>query len=170
MKQVIFVAILATLFVTSCKNEKKETPAIPVDNVKVTFDLISKVPETLELFYVNDTTWSFNREQILRQTIKGDSISQLVNFEIPNGMIPTYIRLDFTNNDQDVVVINSFKMTYKDKVFVAQDSLLSNYFSANNVEIDNKMKSVKVLKDKQDFDPFIYSTLFLKENFENAIK
>lgn len=163
-----FVTTLFTILIilSSCKNDTKEIPAKTVDTFKITFDLISKIPDTLDFFYTNDTVWNFNDEKHLRQPIVGDSLQQLVSFEIPDGTVPTFFRLDFNNKNQDTIFLNHFTATYKDKILVDQDSLMTNYFSPHNVEINNSKKAIIILKNNEDFDPFIFSTVYLKEKLQ----
>lgn len=167
----LFISIIFLTIFVSCKNDKKEdTQKIDSKIYKISFDLITEKPDSLQLFYCNDSVQNFVPEKSLWNSTVGDSLSQIISFELPEGLTPTYIRLDFTNKEQDKIVLNNLKVEYNSKVLLVQDSLFNNYFSYYGVEIQDSIRQIKIIKDEKSFDPFIYSTDILKEKIGKLTK
>ncbi len=166
-----FIFLFAvTLSVFSCKNNKNSDVKKEEKRFKVSFSLVAPKLDTLQLFYTNDTAWNFKEELSIRQPIKGDSLPQIVSFELPDGYQPNYIRLDFMNKDQDLIKIENVKFEL-DSVVVIKDSLYTRYFSLNQSEIQDTLQNVlKIKKDSEFFDPFIFSTDPLKVKMNSVVK
>lgn len=160
MKIRTLLTFVLVVFLFSCKNEKKNEEEKPkLKNYSVEFDLTIKKPDSLQLFYTDSINKDFSEERSLWIAVNGDTVPQLVKFEIPFGIVPNNIRLDFTNKSQEIVVLNNLKIGFKDKFFTENDSIIGKCFSINSgvIPVDS-LKTIDFTKNLEIYDPFIYST------------
>lgn len=172
MKKMIVAAFFAVLIVlSSCKNEKTVNETKPENNFKVTFDLTITQADSLQLFYSDKDIADFKENMSLWVPVQGDSVSQVVDFNLPEGIVPTALRLDFKKNSGEIS-FNNFKMTYKDKVYSANDSIIGYLFSTNSymTATDTTKTTVKFVESDSNFDPFIYSGNDLKNIISTFVK
>lgn len=170
MKRLVIVFLVLVISVLSCKkNEKSEIQKVE-KTFKVTFYLLSPKADTLQLFYTNDSTWNFSEKQSIHKPINGDSIPQIVTFELPNDFKPNYIRLDFNNKNQDSIQIENVVFDY-DTTALVKDSLFTRYFSRSGCELKDTINNVITLKKEGNkFDPFIYSSDLLRKKMNSVVK
>lgn len=171
MKIRTLLTFVLVVFLFSCNNEKKAEEKPILKNYSVEFGMNIKQPDSLQLFYTDHQTPDFDELRSIWLGVKGDSVNQLVKFELPGGVIPTYLRLDFKNREQDVISVENLKVQYGDKIFVQKDSIVGKFFSINPFikEIDS-FKTFKGVLIEDKFDPFIYSNDNLKEKLVNLSK
>lgn len=164
-KFVLFFTIISALTFSACKNDKNMTPE--AKNFKVSFDLIVNEPDSLQFYYIDDSIPNFTEEKSIWKSIKGDSISQLVSFEIPEGYKPTFIRLDFNNKNQKDIKLNLLKVEYDTLLYVKSDSFFYDFFYTNGMTYNDSLNVLTLNKESDHFDPFIYSTDQLKEKLQS---
>lgn len=177
--------IIPVLFLSvalfSCKDDKKtEEVTAPKEEVKdnsfkVTFDLIAKKDDNFHLYYTEDETINFNEKQSVWVPIKGRETEQEVVFKLPENSAPTHLRVDFgygVNKEQKEIVLKKFKMNYYDKSFEAKDSLIFNYFYPNkdNTILDNKLATLRRIKEDQSTAPSIYPHIPLTDELNKMVR
>lgn len=174
MKANIIVASLLTLTLfLSCKDEKKEEVKAPVlNNIQISLDLIIKKDDSLQLFYKDEAIPAFNEENSIITPVKGSSERQEIIFNLPEEITPSELRFDIGNKEgQSPVVINNFKMQYKDVVYDSKDSTMLYFLPNNQLKYDAATKTLTYNKvENEPYDPFIYSTELLKKQVANLYK
>lgn len=175
MKANIIVASLLMLALfSSCKDEKKEeAKAAPVlNNIQVTLDLVIKKDDSLQLFYKDEAIPAFNEENSIITPVKGSSERQEIVFNLPEEITPTELRFDIGNKEGQLpVVINNFKMQYKDAIYNSKDSTMLYFLPNNQLKYDQATKTLTYNKvENEPYDPFIYSTELLKKQVGNLYK
>lgn len=175
MKNRIFIATIALISLTSCKNDKSEVaePKAPVETFKVGIDLVIKKDDSLQLYYkdASMTDWVFNK--CVTKTVKGSENPQEVVFDLPEDVLPTELRFDMgSNKAQDEVQIKSFRMKYFEKTFVAKDTLFFQYFYPNEQIDYNRAKAIAkpIVKEGTTYDPIFMSRQVLTPEINKLIK
>ena len=179
--RIVIISLLLSLSILSCKKEdKKEMHPEQVkedstkDLFKVTLDLLIKKNDTIHLYYTEDGSINFNEENSIWLPVEGKNANQEVTFLLPKDIFPTEFRLDFgVNKNQDEVFLNKVKFDYLDKSFVANDSIIYNYFRIDeNVTIMNpKTKGLSRKDPNQKNGASIYPhELSLKAEIDKLVK
>lgn len=121
LKFILVLAIVATVF-TSCKNEKsvdnlEVVQPVNKDNLfKVTLNVTVKKDDNLSLYYTVDGSTDFSKVEPIWKGVKGSDAPQKVEFELPVDVIPTQLRLDFSNNEkQEDIVLSNVIFSYLGK-------------------------------------------------------
>lgn len=156
---ILSVVLFSTILFNSCKEDKKIEDKPKLNNYSIELDLTIKKTDSLQLFYTDSINKDFSEERSLWMAVNGDTVPQLVKFEIPAGIVPNNVRLDFTNKSQEIVVFNNLKIGFKDKIFTENDSIIGKCFSINSgvIPVDS-LKTIDFNKKLEIYDPFIYST------------
>ncbi len=180
MKTRFFAITLIALTLFSCKDEKKEDNNKAVaekpknENLfKIAFDAVVKKDDSFHLYYTEDKTNNFTEDKSIWVKVKGSNNEQEVLFMLPEDVLPTDVRVDFGYGDvvQDIV-LNKLRINYYDKSFTTQDSLIFNYFYANeqNTLIDKKTNTIKRLKSDQKTAPSLYPQILLQDEMIKMVK
>jgi len=182
MKTKLFFASLI-LFVTftSCKKEANKDEVKPAEvevknnNFQVTLSAIVKADDNFQLYYSQDPyEVPYKEENSVWTAVKANDNQQDIVFNLPEDVIPNYIRIDFgTNEAQKEIVIKNFRMKYYSKSFEAKDSLFFNYFIPNDCIkiVDKKNSTIQNFKTKEGkYDPLFYSEKALYDQIQLIVK
>jgi hypothetical protein len=158
---VLFISL--TLF--SCKNnEPKESPdsiqEVKPNTFEVTLDLVIKTDDELILFYKNGPNQWFDDEKTVWYSVKGSEEAQSVVFNLPEGVLPTDLRIDIGRNEMKnlkEIEIKKIAISYLDKVFEIQHDKIDTYFKPNQcMSYDSSTKMYTFKKDEKGiYDPFL---------------
>jgi hypothetical protein len=178
MKKHILAILIISMSFVGCKDEKKaeEEQAPKVDNFfKATFDLVIKKDDDLHLYYTEDGTLNFNEKNSVWAHVKGSDAVQAVTFNLPEGAVPTHLRVDFgsgVNEQQSDVEIKTFTMNYFDKKVVANGLSFFDYFYINesNTAVDKGTSILKRLDKKQNGGPMVYPQALLTQKIQEMTK
>lgn len=165
--RIILSILLATVFFTGCKNDKSVDslevvkPEEVVDNnFKASITFIAQKDDDFALYYTVDGSINFFGTKPVWQGFKGSNNEQTLSFIVPDEIIPTQIRFDFGMKlDQPDVILKSFKIEYRGKVFQASGPQVFNYFMAdvNQCTADISTGTIKAnIKDGKRLTPSIY--------------
>ncbi|MDX6190460.1 hypothetical protein SGQ83_13950 [Flavobacterium sp. Fl-318] len=179
--KLIFTSLILALTFISCKKEvsKEEIKPIEVEtnknNFQVTLTAIVKTDDNFQLYYSQDEyDVPYKEENSVWVAVKANDNPQDIVFNLPENVIPNYIRIDFgTNEAQKEVTVKNFKMKYFSKSFEAKDSLFFNYFIPNDcVKILDKKNSVvqNIKSQKGIYDPLFYSEKALYDQIQLIVK
>lgn len=178
--KIILSTLLLSLFLMSCKDDKKATETevqneTKDNSFKVSFDFIAKKDDNFHLYYTEDETINFNEKQSVWAQIKGSESVQEVVFRLPEDSAPTHFRVDFgygANKEQTEIVLKKLKMTYYDKIFEVKDSLIFNYFYPNkeNTILDNTHATLRRIKVDQETAPSVYPHTTLTDQLAKMIR
>jgi len=179
--KLFFVSLILFVTFTSCKKEANKDDVKPAEvevknnNFQITLSAIVKVDDNFQLYYSQDAyEVPYKEEQSVWTAVKGNDNSQDIVFNLPEDVIPNYIRIDFgTNEAQKEIVIKNFKMKYYSKSFECKDSLFFNYFIPNDCVkiVDKKNSVVENFKTKEGkYDPLFYSEKALYDQIQIIVK
>ncbi len=136
-KFIAAIAFLALAF-TGCKNDKTDSKEAAEEaaeekldeTFKVSVNVLVKKNDDFQLYYRESPSDSFSEEKSLWVSVKGSETAQTVNFELPEGVLPTFVRLDFgVNKQQEDIVLNEIDFEYIGKKFAAKGVAIGNYFT-----------------------------------------
>lgn len=175
MKKNLILAAIVAFSIFSCnKTEKVEAPKpeAPKNTFKVALEMIVQQDDSVQVFYQDGNSTSFEEKNSLWMPVKGSASPQLVEFELPEDFVPAKLRFDISKKEnQDPVVINNFIMKYLDKKYESKDSTMIYYFTAEQIQYDVAKKTLTpVVKKGQHYDPYIYSTDLLTKQVEKLRK
>jgi len=165
MKAIKFlVCSLIIVFVVSCKNEKEAEKPVVDETFTITLNATVAKDDNFQVFYKesNDAAAPFEEKYSLFAAVPGGAQPQDIVFKLPEGVFPTQLRVDFgTNKEQSEIIVNKFKMSYKEKAFETNGTNFFDYFSADSV-------FVKVDKAASKATPFvtkegIYDPMFISQ-------
>lgn len=181
--KIIFIFSVLALIFQSCKNDAKKTDIVEEQvELKETFDVsfnlnISK-DDTFQLYYTEDNSLNFGDDRSVKSIIKGNEQNQDILFKLPADVLPTQIRLDFgNNNEQGDIVINSMKLKYLDNDFSVSfgsgKESVTHYFYLldQQIKYDDTNSTIKLLKPKdQIYDPLMWSNQLLSDEMVKLYK
>ncbi len=182
MKPKLILALaMSVILISSCKNEKSVDDLEVVNPVevetafKVTLNVVVKKDDNLSLFYTTDGTIDFTKIPPIWKEVKGNDLPQKVEFLLPEGVLPTQLRLDFGINDQqEDIVLSNVILSYigKEKNIGCPD--LVTYFRAD----DNKCSfdhvsgliKAKVIDGKRQYPSLYPHERALGEELDKVVK
>ncbi|HEU4495526.1 MAG TPA: hypothetical protein VFR70_00585 [Flavobacterium sp.] len=168
----IFVALFLALSFVSCKNEEtkkseeiknSEEGKAKVSNLfTFTLNVTVKQDDDFQLFYKEESgpEIPFEEAKSVWSGVKGSETAQDIVFSLPEGVLPTQLRLDFgQNKKQPEIIVNNFKASYNDKSFSISGKDFFNYFipDENFVKIDKEAQKVIPVTGTA-YDPMFFST------------
>ena len=182
MRTKLFLAsLILFVTVTSCKKEVSQDEVKPAEvetknnNFQVTLTATVKADDNFQLYYSQDAyEVPYKEENSVWTAVKANDNPQDIVFNLPEDVIPNYIRIDLgTNENQKEIIIKNFKMKYYSKSFEAKDSLFFNYFIPNDCVkiVDKKNSVVQNFKTKEGkYDPLFYSEKALYDQIQLIVK
>lgn len=161
----ILLLCLTTIFFTGCKNEKSEKSIdeLPqqeevATTFNVTLDVIVKKDDNFQVYY--NTGSGINEEESVWSAVKGSETPQKIMFKLPEGVIPTSIRIDLgVKDDQEDLTLNSVEMDYLGKKFSTQGAEIAKYFyplAPSELDFATGIVKAKVKNGKR-MEPAFYS-------------
>lgn len=177
----ILIVLSLTLFV-SCKDDKateqtQEPVAEKVVNlVKVSLTATVKKDDNFQLFFKEEDNIEipFAEQDAVWKEVKGSEESQVIEFLLPENVLPNYLRLDVgTNPENEKINILNFKIEYLDKkIDINSTAFFDNYFINNPcVVVEDKATGlIKTRKENDFYDPFFNSGENLKYELQNMFK
>ncbi|WP_445453393.1 hypothetical protein [Flavobacterium sp. 25HG05S-40] len=175
MKFKIAVIIALTLSLISCKKEveakepEKKVEKEVTDNLfRVGFNLIVKKDDNMHLYYTVDGSINFEEANSVWMPVKGNEQAQDVVFAIPDGIIPSKIRVDFgfgKNEAQSDVELQSFNLSYMGKDEAVKGQEIFKYFTPFEActVVKPGTTILQRLKKDQAIGPILYPQLALPE-------
>jgi hypothetical protein len=158
------IFLISTLFI-GCKNEKSvdelevDKPTVVENFFKVKLKFIAKKDDNFCLFYSEDGTTNFNPEAIWND-VKGQADIQTIEYNLPNDVYPTQLRLDFgMKKEQEDIVLKGVILEYNGKIREILGAELGLYFRADETKctFDPGTGIIKALiKDGQRQNPSLY--------------
>jgi hypothetical protein len=145
--------MLISLVVFSCKEEKKNDlieEKIGNDFFVVKLNVVAQKDDSFHVFYTEDGSINFNEENSVWFEFKGSPEKQDLVFNLPEGVSPNQLRLDFgINKEQGDVKINNIEVSYKGKVLNIPGAMFTKYFTANeaNTKVDTLGQTLKPIEE-----------------------
>jgi hypothetical protein len=180
MKFKIAIVIVLTLSLVSCKKEVEgKAPEKKVENevkdnlFRVGFNLIVKKDDNMHLYYTVDGSINFEEANSVWMPVKGNEQAQDVVFVIPDGIIPSKMRVDFgfgKNEAQSDVELNSFNLSYMGKNEVVKGQDIFTYFTPFEAYTDVKPGTTILQRHAKDqaIGPILYPQIALSEKIKQV--
>ena len=168
MNSKLSLVLLIALLSISCKKENNSEPAAPEvvevrdDIFTAAFDLIVEKDDNMHLYYTTDGTINFTEEQSIWFPVKGSADVQEVFFSLPEGVVPSLLRVDLgygKNEAQSDVELKAFRMKFNGKVEEAKGTEIFKYFTPFEPYTEIVSQSSTILKRKnknQESGPILY--------------
>lgn len=123
MKLKIATILILTLSMFSCKKEidnpgEKVSNEAKDDLFRVGFNLVVQKDDNMHLYYTIDGSINFEEDKSVWMPVKGSDKPQDIVFVLPEGVIPSLVRIDFgfgKNEAQSDIDLKSFNLSYKGK-------------------------------------------------------
>jgi hypothetical protein len=177
MKSKIATIFLITLSLFSCKDkideqvkqgDNKTTNENEDDFFRVGFNVIIQKDDNMHLYYTIDGSVNFNEENSIWLPVKGSDKPQEVVFVLPEGIIPSLVRIDFgygKNEEQSDVDLKSFNLSYMGKKEVISGDEIFKYFTPfeGYTDIEPGTTILKRHKKDQASGPILYPQTALSE-------
>lgn len=131
---------------------------------EVEMDVIVKKNDKFHLFYKDFNDNGYSSTRVLEQMIKGKEHAQKIVFSIPEGVIPSGLRIDFgMNYSQLPITLNSLKIRYDRKEFYFNEEMFVQLFRPNKFTYySKKNKTITSNPINGKYDPN-YSSINLEE-------
>lgn len=160
MKNHYFSLLIICLFsIVGCKNENTDTTSTVTDveetikQFKVKVNFIAAKKDDFCLLYTEDNTVNFGENGVWK-SVEGSENEQQVEFELPEDVYPTHLRLDLgIKSDQSDITLKSVILEYNGNTKYIAGQELGIYFRAD--------------ENTCTFDPI---TGIVKSNVENGVK
>ncbi|RBA29701.1 hypothetical protein [Flavobacterium tibetense] len=168
--------LLFTIVFVSCKKEKTDNQIESEEKSKtfdVTLNMVVSQDDNFQIFYIDGSNQDFDENKSLWVSVKGSLEPQDIIFNLPEDVIPSNIRLDLGNNEnQSAMKLNSFKMSYYDKSYELKDTLiLRNFVIGEQLNYDKTTSTLTPNKGKATiYDPLLYPQSNLREEIEKIVK
>lgn len=179
-KNILLLLLSVNLFI-SCKDESnkknndQETESVDKTSKNFTITLNATVlkDDSFQVFYKSKDESVYADKNSQFTEFKGSNLPQDIVFELPEGVIPDNIRLDFgTNKDQADIKINSFKISFYGNTFEAKGSDFFNYMNVdlNTAKVDKIKGIINPETVNGVYDPQAVSEGPLYEQIQKIIK
>ena len=160
----IVLFLLMGLTLVNCKNDSKSSSTenqqaeAPKKGFTVTLDVIVKKDDDFCVLYTEDGTLDF--KEGVWKVVKGSDTQQTIEFELPEDVVPTQLRLEFgISKEQETMIVNGFSMSYLGKTFRASGENFYLYFTPDisKTIFDEKKRTVDaVVKNGERQFPSFY--------------
>jgi hypothetical protein len=182
MKFKIATIIVLALTLFSCKKEidsqgKKNEGEVKSeakdDFFRVGFNLIVNKDDNMHLYYTVDGSINFEEEKSVWMPVKGSDKPQDVIFALPEGVIPSLVRVDFgfgKNESQSDVDLKSFSLSYNGKKEVTSGQEMFKYFTPfeGYTDIQQGTTILKRHTKDQASGPILYPQEALSNKINNV--
>ena len=177
MKKILLNTLFISLFLTlsSCGDkkggrndlsEKEKTGNSDSKGLVIILEGVFPTNDIYQLFYSNSNT--FSEDKSVRVPIYGQTVMQTVAIELPEGVKPQNLRLDYgANIEQTGISIKNVEFLYNDNKFnINHEDFYGKYFRDGQGTSFNPIKLTIELKPNADgnFDPYALSTEELKKS------
>jgi hypothetical protein len=181
MKLKTVTVILLALVLFSCKKEMKTKDSqdnnikdeVKDDFFRIGFNLIVKKDDNMHLYYTVDGSINFEEANSVWMPVKGSDEAQDVVFVIPEGVIPSLVRIDFgfgKNEEQSDVDLKSFNLSYLGKNELVTGEEIFKYFTPFEGYTDIKPGTTILQRHAKDqaSGPILYPQSALSEKINQV--
>ncbi|NBL65783.1 hypothetical protein GV828_11285 [Flavobacterium sp. NST-5] len=175
----VLVTLLLVTTILSCKNEGKDAAEKTAEKPNVyTFTLNAVVQQNddFQIFFKEDNNPETPFEEVnsVWSGIKGGTNAQDVIFTLPEDVFPTQIRFDFgQNKTQPGILVNNFRVAFKDKTFDVKGADFTNYFIPDEkfVKFDKATSLITpIVQENGAYDPMFFSNGVFNEQLVKLSK
>lgn len=122
---------------------------------EVEIDVVVKKDDIFHVFYKDLNDKDYSADRVVEQKIKGMENSQIVVFSIPEGIIPTGLRLDFgMNYVQSSIKLNTFIIRQERNELYFDEEMFIQLFKPNkHTMYDKQSKLISSRPIEGKYDP-----------------
>lgn len=177
----VIISFLLALTLFSCKDDARKKNEASTNEPKkiaytITLNAIVTVDDSFQLFYKEADQIPYEESTIVTVDIKGKPEAQDIVFNLEEGSVPYFIRIDIGSSEkQQPMVLKNLKFAHNGKSFDIPGDQFLNFFSHNEcVKIQETtpaglaVSSVK--SEASNFDPLIYSGEALFQKIDALVK
>lgn len=161
-----YICWLVLFNLASC-NEKKNTTASnnekAIQNtLKVSMEIKVLEDDTFQLFYFEDSSQiNYEDNKRIAKPIKGKDGFQLVEFILPQNIIPSKFRIDVGENGfLSPVEIKNIQLNYNNNLIDIENTVFDRFFKTN-IFLENSEKGFVRKQINGRYDPFFASKALL---------
>ena len=177
MKRSHILITLLSIILFSCSNkqdngntsDQNETAVIVDKPFTVTVNVVAAKDDTFQVYFNEDGLDKYEALDAVTLSFTGSQNAQDLVFNFPEDVSPMALRFDIgANKELKEIVINSFKIEYKQKVIEIKGVDFSKYFSPNpQVKFDSANSKANIEIDETVlYDPIFLPTPELKKQIE----
>ncbi len=172
MKKIILSLIILGFF--ACKSETSTKNEGPITVNKEVSEYIFKVSleaklmedDKLELYYIPDfDDVNFNSQDRVAVYVKGSPNYQIIEFKLPEGIIPAKFRIDLgdnVNKFETQIAIKSVDIALDGNNISIDHTIMDNFFQPNSYLDRNNTGYLRKVVDGK-YDPFILAKPILNK-------
>lgn len=128
MRSFLFILFFAGL-ITGCKNKSTLQTIPAVENFKIEMDVNASKKDDFTVYYNETNNLDFSGDFAQWKGVEGGK-DENVTIDMPKGVIPTDIRLDFgVNKEQQFVKVKNIKLSYNTNALNIKGSDFFKYFN-----------------------------------------
>ncbi len=176
MKPIIFAFFaLVIIFFQSCNSSPSED-----NSNKNEKDIVQVVIETkflqndrIQLFWINNTTDTFNGEQMQNLNIYGKNDMQKLVFDLPKNARPKNVRIDFggSNPNQPPISIKNITLKYKTDSIDGDNGKYETMWNGNgSMKYSSESLEYVLAPDNGSFDPILIGNEKLIKELTKLLK
>lgn len=180
--KLFFLLLLITVIGCKIDNKSEESQEQAVESTaldgqemttgkgfKFTFNALVNKDDVFQLFYNEDGSESFDGDQMVEVSVKGNNQPQDIQFLLPDDASPLNVRFDIGSNPENKEIkLNQFSIEKGDKKFTSEGLPFFQFFYSNDqVECDTINSIAKNIGKKDAaYDPIIGGRLELRNELE----
>lgn len=160
----LVVIVLLTLF--GCKqgsrnngSNKKTTLNNEENHLMVVLEVKVKEDDVFEIYYYESGEKTFSPHKFVDTKISGKESIQQVSFDLPQGIVPERLRLDFgKNSNQKEMMFLGAKLVYGDKEYrFSQEEITDQFKPSKFILFDPENNKIKTMGINGRYDPYFYT-------------
>ncbi|MXN92573.1 hypothetical protein GR160_15195 [Flavobacterium sp. Sd200] len=173
MRSFLFLLSFLSL-VTGCKNKSSLQTIPAVDNFRVEMDVNASKKDDFTVYYNETNNLDFSGDYAQWKGIEGGK-DETVTIDMPKGVIPTDIRLDFgVNKEQQYVTVKNIKFSYNTSAFTIKGSDFFKFFNEDKnfkTETDTVQGTLKIMAQDGIYKtPYFYPSQQLHDAIKDLTK
>jgi hypothetical protein len=171
----ILILVFCFFCIIGCKDKSTDNSELSTEQqktmmpFKVTLKFVAKNNDDFCLLYTEDGTINFGEKGIWK-SIEGSENEQSVQFEFPEEIFPTSLRIDLgMKPEQSDIILKSIILEYKDKKREITGTEIAAFFrpDENTCMFDATTGIVKpIVKDGVRKNPSLYPQSILRQEIE----
>jgi len=178
----ILVSLFLIVTLSSCKKDSKTAVESSTnENIvkeKNIFTIIINAivikDDSFQVYYKDEEQQPFEEKRSVYAVFKGSNAPQDIVFNIPENVVPNYIRFDYgINKEQSEIIVNNIKICYLGKTFEIKSNELANFISFNEgtLKFNKEKGSISPFISKDgSYDPMSYTSGALYEKIKLLLK
>lgn len=159
---VVFISISIWSCGDRMKEKRIEIPIqeeLEMSGIGVYMNVIVPENDVFEVYYFQPGQETFSPKDYVSKRIKGNPMPQDIFFELPEGVYPERLRLDFgKQEDQSQMKLNYIGLFYNEKEYVfSRSEIIKGFKPSKFIELDKDNLTFTTMAIDGRYDPYFYS-------------